>query len=71
MTTISAKRPQLADGSGINLRSVSKFVREAHAALVAEGEEDAAHYFEMMLEHIEKDVMSGKPFVFSTKIFGL
>jgi hypothetical protein len=71
MTTISAKRPQLADGSGINLRSVTKFVREAHTALIAEGEEDAAHYFEMVLEHIERDVMSGKPFAFSTKIFGL
>ena len=71
MTTISAKRPQLADGTGVNLRSLTAFVRQAHVALVQEGEEEAAHFFEMFKEHLEKDVANGKPFVFTYKVLGL
>lgn len=71
MTTISAKRPQLSDGTGVNLRSLTKFVKEARVALLHEGEEDAAHYFEMFQEYLEKDVANGKPFGFTYKTLGL
>lgn len=71
MTTISAKRPQLSDGTGVNLRSVTNFVREAKVALAQAGEEDAAHYFEMFEEYLVKDVANGKPFGFTYKSLGL
>lgn len=71
MTTISAKRPQLSDGTGVNLRSVTNYVREAKVALTQAGEEDAAHYFEMFEEYLVKDVANGKPFGFTYKSLGL
>ncbi len=64
-------RPQLADGSNVNLRSLTKFVREAREALIKSGEEEAAHYFEVFEDHLVQDVANGKPFQFTTKIFGL
>ena len=71
MATISAKRPQLSDGTGVNLRSLTNFVREARAALILEGEEEAAHYFEMFQTYLEEDVAKGKPFGFTYKTLGL
>lgn len=71
MSTISAKRPQLSDGTGVNLRSVTNFVREAKVALAQAGEEEAAHYFEMFEEFLVKDVANGKPFGFTYKSLGL
>ncbi len=71
MTTISAKRPQLSDGTGVNLRSVTNFVREAKVALTQSGEEEAAHFFEMFEEYLVKDVANGKPFGFTSKTLGL
>ena len=71
MPTVSAKRPQLADGTGVNLRTLTAFVRQAHVALVQEGEEEAAHFFELFKDFLEQDVANGKPFVFTYKTLGL
>lgn len=71
MTTISAKRPQLADGTGVNLRSVVNYAKEAASALEQAGEADAAHYFEMFHEYLTRDVANGKPFGFTSKTLGL
>jgi len=71
MTTISAKRPQLSDGTGVNLRSVTNFVRDAKVALIQSGEHEAAHFFEMFEEYLVKDVSNGKPFGFTYKTLGL
>lgn len=71
MTTISAKRPQLSDGTGVNLRSLTTFIRQARGALLEAGEEDAAHYFEMVQTYLEEDVAKGKPFGFTYKVLGL
>ena len=71
MATVSAKRPQLADGTGVNLRTLTAFVRQAHVALVQEGEEEAAHFFELFRDYLEQDVVNGKPFVFTYKVLGL
>lgn len=71
MTTISAKRPQLSDGSGVTLRSVANYAKEAAVALEQAGEADAAHYFEMFHEYLVKDVANGKPFGFTYKTLGL
>lgn len=71
MATISAKRPQLADGTGVNLRSVLTYARSASVALTEAGEEEAAHYFDMFAEYLEKDVANGKPFGFTYKTLGL
>ena len=71
MTTISAKRPQISDGTGVNLRSLIQYVRQAREALVVENEEEAAHYFEMFQTYLEEDVAKGKPFGFTYKSLGL
>ena len=71
MTTISAKRPQMSDGTGVNLRSVTEYVRQARVALIQAGEEDAAHYFEMFETYLVEDVSNGKPFGFTYKSLGL
>lgn len=71
MTTISAKRPQISDGTGVNLRSVVDYARAASAALREAGEDDAAHYFEMFEDYLIKDVSNGKPFGFTYKTLGL
>jgi hypothetical protein len=71
MTIISAKRPQLSDGTGVNLRSLTNFVRDAKVALVQNGDEEAAHYFEMFEEYLVRDVANGKPFGFTYKALGL
>jgi hypothetical protein len=71
MRGVTFKRPQLADGTGVNLRSLTTFVRQAHDALVQEGEEEGAHFFELFKEYLEKDVANGKPFVFQNKMLGL
>lgn len=67
----AVKRPTLSDGTGVNLRSLTEFVRQARVALIQEGEQDAAHYFEMFQEYLEKDVANGKPFGFTYKTLGL
>jgi hypothetical protein len=71
MTTISAKRPNLSDGTGVNLRSLTEYVRQARAALILAKEEDAAHYFEMFETYLVEDVAKGKPFGFTYKTLGL
>lgn len=71
MTTISAKRPQLSDGTNVNLRTVAEYTKQAAAALQLAGEEDAAHYFEMFHEYLVQDVANGKPFGFTYKSLGL
>lgn len=71
MTTISAKRPQLSDGTGVNLRSLIRYVQDARAALILENEQEAAHYFEMFQTYLEEDVARGKPFGFTYKSLGL
>ena len=71
MPTISAKKPQLSDGTGVNLRSVLNYAKSAAVALNEAGESDAAHYFEMFAEYLEKDVANGKPFGFTYKTLGL
>lgn len=71
MTTISAKRPQLSDGTNVNLRTVAEYTKQAAAALQQAGEEDAAHYFEMFHEYLIQDVANGKPFGFTYKSLGL
>lgn len=71
MPTISAKRPQLSDGTGVNLRSVAEYAKQAVVALNEAGEEDAAHYFDMFYEYLIQDVSNGKPFGFSYKSLGL
>lgn len=65
------KRPALSDGTGVNLRSVTEFVRLAKQALEQEGEEEAAHYFEMFETYLVEDVARGKPFGFTYKTLGL
>lgn len=71
MTTISAKRPNLSDGTGVNHRSLVEYVRQARIALDQEGEEDAAHFFEMFETYLVEDVANGKPFGFTYKTLGL
>lgn len=71
MTTISAKRPQLSDGTNVNLRTVLTYARSASAALAEAGEDDASHYFEMFAEYLEKDVANGKSFAYTNKSLGL
>jgi len=71
MTTISAKRPQLTDGTNVNLRTVTKYAKEAMIALEQSGETEAAHYFEMFYEYLVRDVSNGKPFGFTYKTLGL
>jgi hypothetical protein len=71
MTIISAKRPQLSDGTGVNLRSLVDFLRSAQVSLRDNGEDDAAHYFEMFEEYLVKDVSNGKRFGYTDKVFGL
>ena len=71
MRGLAVKRPQLADGTGVNLRTLSAFVRQAHVALVQEGEEEAAHFFEMFRDYLEQDVVNGSPFIFTNKVLGL
>ena len=65
------KRPSLSDGTGVNLRSVTEFVRLAKQALEEEGEQEAAHYFEMFETYLVEDVARGKPFGFTYKTLGL
>lgn len=67
----ASKRPTLSDGTGVNLRSLTDYVRQARTALIQEGEQEAAHYFEMFQEYLEKDVANGKPFGFTYKTLGL
>ena len=71
MTTVSAKRPQMTDGTGVNLRSLVEYVRQARVALIQAGEEDAAHYFDMFECYLVEDVANGKPFGFTYKTLGL
>jgi predicted MarR family transcription regulator len=71
MTTISAKRPHLTDGTNVNLRTVTKYAKEATTALEQAGETEAAHYFEMFYEYLLRDVANGKPFGFTYKSLGL
>jgi len=65
------KKPQLSDGTGINLRSVLSYARSAQRALEGEGEEDSALRFELFADYLEKEVANGKPFSFSTRTLGL
>lgn len=65
------KKPQLSDGTGINLRSLLAYARSAQKALEQEGEEDSALRFELFAEYLEKDVANGKPFGFTYKTIGL
>lgn len=71
MPTISAKRPNMSDGTGVNYKSLHNFVKQAKIALQDAGEENAAHYFEMFQDHLEQDVLNGKPFGFTYRVFGL
>ena len=71
MTTISAKRPQLSDGTNVNLRTVTNYAKEATTALEQAGDTEAAHYFEMFHEYLVRDVANGKPFGFTYKTLGL
>jgi len=66
-----ATRPTLSDGTGVNHRSLVEFCRRAAATLAEDGAGDGAYYFEMLEEFLVKDVANGKPFVFSSKVFGL
>lgn len=65
------KRPNPSDGTGVNLRSLIEFVRNARVALLEENEDDAAHYFEMFETYLVEDVANGKPFGFTYKTLGL
>lgn len=71
MPNLQAKRPQLSDGTPVNYRSLLKFVKDARVALENNHEEDAAHYFGMFEEFLEKDVINGKPLEFTYKVLGL
>lgn len=71
MTTISAKRPRISDGTNVNLRTVADYAKAATAALKEAGEDDAAHYFDMFYEYLIQDVANGKPFGFTYKSLGL
>lgn len=57
-------------GENISYRSLLKYLREAQAALESAGEDDAAHYFEMLTTTIE-EWRPGKPFEFKTRDLGL
>lgn len=65
------KRPALADGTGINYRTLVDFVKQAQVALEQEGETEAAHYFNMFETYLTEDVAAGKPFGFTYKALGL
>ena len=65
------KRPQLSDGTGVNLRSLVDYTKAATQALEEAGEEEAAHFFGMFYEYLIKDVANGKPFGFTYKSLGL
>ena len=65
------KKPTLSDGTGVNLRSVADYAKQAVVALNEAGEEDAAHFFDMFYEYLITDVANGKPFGFTYKSLGL
>lgn len=54
----------------ITYRALLKYLREATSALEKAGEEDAAHYFEMLTTTVEEWTPS-KEFVFKTRDLGL
>lgn len=54
----------------ISYRALLKYLREATASLEAEGQEDAAHYFEMLTTRIE-EWRPGQEFNFKTRDLGL
>ena len=54
----------------IRYRDLKRYLVEAQAALLSEGEEDAAHYFEMLHTTVS-EWTPGKPFKFNTKDLGL
>ena len=66
------KNPTLSDGTGVNLRSLIDYTKQAVVALNDCGEEEAAHYFDCFLDYLTLDVAgSNKPFGFSYKSLGL
>jgi hypothetical protein len=65
------KKPALSDGTGVNLRTLIAYVKQATVALEQSGQEDAAHYFDCFHDYLTKDVTNGKPFGFTYKSLGL
>lgn len=59
------------DGGSVPLGGLIKFCIQAQHALEEEGEDDAALRFEIMADWLQKDVVNGAPFTFSTKALGL
>jgi hypothetical protein len=59
------------DTTGINYRSLNAFLLHAREALLESGEEEAAHYFEMFQDFLQKDVVNGAPFVFTYRSLGM
>jgi hypothetical protein len=60
----------MAPQENISYRALLKYLREATSALEKEGQEDAAHYFEMLTTTVE-EWRPGKDFIFKTKDLGL
>jgi len=66
------KNPTLSDGTGVNLRSLIDYTKQAVVALNDSGETEAAHYFDCFLDYLTLDVAGmNKPFGFSYKSLGL
>lgn len=65
------KRPQLSDGTGVDLRSLIRFVEQAESDLRSSGYDDSADYFELIHDFLQQDVANGKPFVYRSRILGL
>ena len=65
------KNQTLSDGTGVNLRSLIDYTKQAVVALEDSGEENAAHYFDCFLDYLTLDVANGKPFGFTYKSLAL
>ena len=65
------KKPSLSDGTGVNLRTLIDYTKQAVVALEQSGETEAAHYFDCVYDYLTKDVINGKPFGFTYKSLGL
>jgi hypothetical protein len=65
------KTPSLSDGTGVTLRTLIDYTKQAVVALNNSGEEEAAHYFDCFLDYLTLDVANGKPFGFTYKSLGL
>lgn len=60
-------KPQ--DGTGISYKTLRNFLNDLIVDLDNAGED--THYFDMIVDFLEKDVANGKPFIYNSRVLGL